>query len=188
MIWNMPTQITDMRPQSRSLESLETQTTELWKLQKRIDYPLWPALITEQNLMASNHAKIVILSPKRATRVQDHTRLPNLKRESTYSLMFLNQLILILIAKRHSATSEVLNMVKKTRMITQIFLKYSQRQTQTLIRTPMIFTITLMFSLLLKGSTYQEKGSLRRTQCDLHHLMDSGKEWVLWPVIDQSRI
>ena len=188
MIWSTPTPTTDTKPQSRSSESSETPTTVPSKLPKRTDFPSWPPLTTEQNLMAFNPAKIAIWNPKRATRVQDHMKLLNLKRESTCSLMFLNQLILILIARRRSATSVVLNTEKKMRMTTLIFLKFSQKQTQILIRTRMIFTITPMYSLPLKGSIYQEKGSLRKTQCDHHHHTVSGKEWVLWPAIGQSKI
>jgi len=126
--------------------------------------------------MEFNPAKIAILNLKRATRVQDPTKLPNQKRGSIYNLMFLNQLIWTLIAKRRSATSEGWNTEKKMRMIIPIFHRFNQRQTQILIRTPMIFTITQMSSLLLKESTYQEKRSSRKTQCDLRHRTVSGKE------------
>ena len=102
--------------------------------------------------------------------------------------MFLNPLTLTLTAKRRLATSEDLNMEKKTRMITPIFLKYNLRPTQIRIQTPMIFTIIPMYSLPLKESTCQEKRSLRKTRCDPRHRTASGKEWALQPVIDQSRI
>jgi hypothetical protein len=82
-----------MKHQLRSSESLATQITELSKPQRRTDFQSWPALTTEPNLMEFNPAKIVISNLKRATRAQDHTKLPNQKKESTYNSTFLNQLI-----------------------------------------------------------------------------------------------
>ena len=175
-IWSTLIPTTGMKHQSRSLESSVTPTTELLKHLRRTDFPSWPALTTELNLMESNPAKIAILNPKRATRAQDPTKQPNQKKESTYNLTFLNQLTLTLTAKRRLATSEDLNMEKKTRMITPIFLKYNLRPTQIRIRTPTIFTIIPMYSLPLKESTCQEKRSLRKTQCDPRHRTASGKE------------